>query len=227
MGLNETPPSAQSQHRTLRADTLKQVEPDRGGAFVLRPYSLTDSELGGLPAVLASAPTPVRAWVRYPATADQVRGLALAWTPRAVYVEWEGSGTHRTWVWASAVESATASQSTTSNLPPQRQQVNVVTIRDTEPLVALINAQLAHSGAEFVTSMAQPAGPFGAVVFGSINDHAVRLEFFIDPATSMCAVHLFDMTTKKVFAERVAAPTFEKAIEGYPWGAAIDMLGNT
>ncbi len=42
----------------------------------------------------------------------------------------------------------------------------------------------------------------------------------------MCAVHLFDMTTKKVFAERVAAPTFEKAIEGYPWAAAIDMLGN-
>ena len=165
--------------------------------------------------------------VRYPATADQMHGLALAWTPRAVYIEWDGSGTHRTWVWASAVESATASQSATSNLPPQRQQVNVVTIRDTESLVALINAQLAQSGAEFVTSMAQPAGPFGAVVFGSINDHAVRLEFFIDPATSMCAVHLFDMTTKKVLAERVAAPTFEKAIEGYPWGAAIDMLGNT
>ena len=227
MGPNETPPSAQSQHRTVRPDTLQQVEPDRGGAFVLRPYSLTAAELGGLPAVLASAPTPVRAWVRYPATADQVQGLALAWTPRAVYIEWEGSGTHRTWVWASAVESATASQSATSNLSPQRQQVNVVTIRDTEPLVALINAQLAQSGAEFVSSMAQPAGPFGAVVFGSIDNHAVRLEFFIEPATTMCAVHLFDMTTKKVFAERVAAPTFEKAIEGYPWAAAIDMLGNS
>lgn len=224
MGPNETPPSAQSQHRTVRADTLKQVEPDRGGAFVLRPYSLTAAELGGLPAVLASAHTPVRAWVRYPATADQVHGLALAWTPRAVYVEWEGSGTHRTWVWASAVESATA-RKTASNLPPQRQQVNVVTIRDTEPLVALINAQLVQSGAEFVKSMAQPAGPFGAVVFGSIDDHTVRLEFFIEPATNMCAVHLFDTTTKKVFAEQVAAPTFEKAIEGYPWAAAIDMLG--
>ncbi|TFD06316.1 hypothetical protein [Cryobacterium sp. TMT1-66-1] len=210
----------------MRADTLKQVEPDRGVAFVLRPYCLTDAELGGLPAALASASTPVRAWVRYPATADRVHGLALAWTPRAVYLEWEGSGTHRTRVWASAVESATASQ-TASNLPPQRQQVNVATIRDTEPLVALINAQLAQSGAEFVTSMAQPAGPFGAVVFGSIDDHAVRLEFFIEPATTMCAMHLFDMTTKKVFVERVAAPTFEKAIEGYPWAAAIDMLGNT
>lgn len=209
----------------MPADTLQQVEPDRGGTFVLRPYSLTAAEVGGLPAVLASAPTPVRAWVRYPATADQVHGLARAWTPRAVYVEWEGSGTHRTWMWASVVESAPASQSTTSNLPPQRQQVDVVTIRDTEPLVALINAQLAQSGAEFVTSMAQPAGPFGAVVFGSIDNHAVRLEFFIEPVTNMCAVHLFDMTTKKVFAERVAAPTFEKAIEGYPWAAAIEMLG--
>jgi hypothetical protein len=34
------------------------------------------------------------------------------------------------------------------------------------------------------------------------------------------------MTTKKAFAERVAAPIFEKAIQGYPWPAAIDMLGN-
>ena len=225
MGPNEMPPNAQSQHRTVRADTLKQVEPDRGGAFVLHPYSLTDAELGELPAVLASAPTPVRVWVRYPATADQVHGLALTWTPRAVYVEWEGSGTHRTWVWASAVERATASQSTTINLFPQRQQVNGVTVRESGPLVALINAQLAQSGAEFVTSMAQPAGPFGAVVFGTIDDHAVRMDFFLEPATNMCAVHLFDMATKKVFVERVAAPTFEKAIEGYPWAAAIDMLG--
>jgi hypothetical protein len=143
-----------------------------------------------------------------------------------VYVEWEDSGTHRTWVWASAVERATANQSTTSNLPPQRQQLNVVTIRDTEPLVALINSQLTQSGAEFVTSMAQPAGPFGAAVFGSIDDHAMRLEFFTEPATNLCAVHLSDMTTKKVFAKRVAAPTCEKAIQGYPWPAAIDMLGN-
>ncbi|WP_035880582.1 hypothetical protein [Cryobacterium sp. MLB-32] len=227
MGPNETPLSAQSQHKTVRADTLKQIEPDRGGAFVLRPYSLTAAELGDLPAVLASAPAPVRAWVRYPATADQVHGLALAWTPRAVYVEWESNGAHRTWVWASAVESATTSQNATSTLSPQRSQVNELTIRDTKPLVALINAQLAQSGAEFATSMAQPAGPFGAVVFGSIDDHGVRLEFFIDPATNMCAVHLFDMTTKKVLADRVAALTFEKAIEGYLWAAAIDMLGNT
>jgi hypothetical protein len=88
----ETP--AGDQRRTVRADTLDQVEPENAAAFWVRPYSLTDAELGGLPAVLASAPTPVRAWVKYPATAEQVHGLALAWTPRAVYVEWEGEGTH-------------------------------------------------------------------------------------------------------------------------------------
>ena len=210
----------------MRADTLEQVEPDHGGEFVVRPCSLTAAELGGLPAALASGPTPVRAWVRYPATADQVHGLALAWTPRAVYVEWEASGTHRVWVWASAVERAAASQSATTP-PPPRPHVNVMTVRETQPLVALINAQLTQSGAEFVTSMAQAAGPFGAVVFGTIEDHGVRLEFFIEPATNMCAVHLFDMTTKKVLAERVTAPTFEKAIEGYPWDAAIDTLALT
>lgn len=56
MGTNETPLSAQSQHRTVPADTLKQVEPDCGGAFLLRSYSLTDAELSGLLAVLTSAP---------------------------------------------------------------------------------------------------------------------------------------------------------------------------
>ena len=100
-------------------------------------------------------------------------------------------------------------------------------VRDTQPLVALINEHLAQSGAEFVTSMAQPAGPFGAVVFGSIEDHGVRLEFFIEPATNMCAVHLFDMPAKKVLAERVAVPTFAEAIEAYPWDTAIDTLAPT
>ena len=94
----------------VRAVLLSQVEPDHGDEFVVRAYSLTAAELGGLPAAMAGAPTPVRAWVSYPATADQVLGLALAWTPRAVYVEWEGNGTPRAWVWASAVERATANQ---------------------------------------------------------------------------------------------------------------------
>ncbi|MEC5150575.1 hypothetical protein [Cryobacterium sp. GrIS_2_6] len=100
-----------------------------------------------------------------------------------------------------------------------------MTVGDTRPLVELVNAQLTQRGAEFTTSMAQPAGPFGAVVFGSIEDHGVRLEFFIEPAANMCAVHLSDMTAKKVLADRVTAPTFPEAIEAYPWEVALDTLG--
>jgi hypothetical protein len=93
--------------------------------------------------------------------------------------------------------------------------------------VALVNDQLSVSGSEFVTAMAQPAGPFGSVVFGSVEGHGVRLEFFVDPETDRCAVHLFDMTAKKVLAEQVPAATFERAIEGYPWDAAIEALALT
>ncbi|MGO4785208.1 hypothetical protein ACEN2M_15550, partial [Cryobacterium sp. W22_MBD10_FK3] len=186
-----TPPA----QRSVRAGTLAQVEPPTRAEFVVRPFSLTPPELRGLPAILADEPTPVHAWVRYPATAIHVYGLALAWTPHAVYVEWEDGGVHRAWVWAPAVERAAATQSAAAPTPP-RPHVNVMTVRDTRPLVELINAQLTQSGAEFVTSMAQPAGPFGAVVFGSIEDHSVRLEFFIEPTTNMCAVHLFDMAAK-------------------------------
>ncbi|ANP74899.1 hypothetical protein PA27867_3993 (plasmid) [Cryobacterium arcticum] len=213
----------QNPQRTVRAVTLEQVEPDYATEFVPRPFSLTPAELGGLPATLASEPTSVRAWVRFPAVASHVYGLALAWTPRAVYVEWEDGGVHRAWVWAPAVERAAVNQSAAVPTPP-RPQVNAMTVRDTQSLVELINAQLTQCGAEFVTSMAQPAGPFGAVVFGSIEGHGVRLEFFIEPATNMCAVHLFDMTAKKVLVERVTAPTFPEAIEAYPWDVAINTL---
>lgn len=223
MGSDTKHPVTPPVQRSVRADTLAQVEPPAGAEFVARPFSLTSPELGGLPAILADEPTPVHAWVRYPATAIHVHGLALAWTPRAVYVEWEDGGVHRAWVWAPAVERAAATQSAAAP-PPPRPQVNVMTVRDTQPLVELINAQLTQCGAEFVTTMAQPAGPFGAVVFGSIEDHGVRLEFFIEPGTNMCAVHLFDMTAKKVLAERVTAPTFHEAIDAYPWDVAINTL---
>ena len=87
---------------------LDQVEPDYGREFVPQPFSLTPGELGELPVTMAKEPTPVLAWVRYPATAARVQGRAPAWTKRAVYVEWEDRGTHRVWVWASAVERAAA-----------------------------------------------------------------------------------------------------------------------
>ena len=226
MGSDTKHPGTPHGQRSVRADTLEQIEPSYGAEFVPRPFSLTSAELGGLRVTLASEPMPVRAWVRYPAIARHVHGLALAWTPRAVYVEWEDTGTHRVWVWASAVERAAPSQSPQAPAPP-RPPVDMVSVRDTPPLVELINAHLAQSGAEFVTAMAQPAGPFGAIVFGSIEDHSVRLEFSADPATNTCAVQLFDMTAKQVLAERVAAPTFEAAIEAYPWDMAIDALALT
>jgi hypothetical protein len=73
-----------------------------------QPISLTDAELDKEHQQLVQAPVPipVRAWVRYPETAVLAEGRAIAWTKRAVYVEWDitGGGVARAWVWASAVE---------------------------------------------------------------------------------------------------------------------------
>jgi hypothetical protein len=104
MGANNRYPSGPHPAPLVYADTLKQVEPDYGEEFTARPFSLTAEELGRLPVTMATEPIPVLAWVRLPAIPTHVQGRALAWTPRAVYVEWEHRGTHRAWVWASAVE---------------------------------------------------------------------------------------------------------------------------
>lgn len=73
-----------------------------------RPIGLTDDELDKTRQRLrhATTPIPIRAWVRYPEAATQVVGFALAWTRRAVYIEWQlpAGGIERLWVWASAVE---------------------------------------------------------------------------------------------------------------------------
>jgi hypothetical protein len=48
---------------------------------------------------------PVYAWVRYGATGMRVKARAVAWTAKAVAVEWQApDGLHRAWVWASAVD---------------------------------------------------------------------------------------------------------------------------
>jgi hypothetical protein len=86
------------------AEALEQLEPEDKDALRSHPLSLTAAELGRLPATMATEPIDVFAWVRYPSVAVHVQGLALAWTPRAVYVEWEHKGLHRAWVWASAVQ---------------------------------------------------------------------------------------------------------------------------
>ena len=73
-----------------------------------QPQSLVDGELQldelALPGT--PRPEPVRAWVRYRSTPLQVDALAVAWTSRAVAIEWQGpdGADHRAWVWASAVE---------------------------------------------------------------------------------------------------------------------------
>ncbi|WP_104196397.1 hypothetical protein [Cryobacterium sp. M15] len=97
------------------------------------------------------------------------------------------------------------------------------------PLVELVNAELALIGAEFATAMVKPAGPFGAVAFGSIDGHHARLDFHVEPATSMCTVlmvstALATKTETEELPERSAAPTFEEAIGAYPWAAALETL---
>jgi hypothetical protein len=71
------------------------------------PISLSAAEIGtaSTPAEV-DHPIPVEAWVRFPEAAIHVRGKAVAWSDRAVWVEFtlhDGS-THRVWVWASAVD---------------------------------------------------------------------------------------------------------------------------
>jgi hypothetical protein len=78
-----------------------------------QPISLSEAELDKehLKPVVPPAPIAVRAWVRYPETAILADGRAIAWTSKAVLVEWDisGGGVARAWVWASAVERKDAS----------------------------------------------------------------------------------------------------------------------
>ncbi|GAA2230490.1 hypothetical protein N1031_07095 [Herbiconiux moechotypicola] len=70
-----------------------------------RPISLSEGERGAAEVREASEPVPVKAWVRFPEMPVLVDGRAVAWTDRAVWVEFtmrDGS-TMRAWVWASAV----------------------------------------------------------------------------------------------------------------------------
>jgi hypothetical protein len=209
-------------------EKLDQVEPGYVREFVPRPFSLTRDELGELPVTMAKAPTPVFAWVRYPAIATRVQGVAVAWTQRAVYVEWEDRGTHRAWVWASAVEHARAGEAvgvaispTADTAPTEQPRTTEITTLGTEPLVRLVNAALALIGAEFVTSMAKSTGPFSAIVFGAIDGHLVRLDFRTGPA--ICTVLLVSKDTEDL-PEPSVSPTFEEAIEAYPWAVAVDAL---
>ena len=71
------------------------------------PVSLKDDELRLDEHPLTKPPraVAVAAWVRYGETPVRIEGRAVAWTARAVAVEWKtpAGAVHRAWVWASAV----------------------------------------------------------------------------------------------------------------------------
>lgn len=71
----------------------------------VRPISLTDEEIGTGTPPTEHDPIPVRAWVRFAETPADVVGHAIAWNDRAVLVQFSlpSGGTHRVWVWRSAV----------------------------------------------------------------------------------------------------------------------------
>ncbi|MEB0004160.1 hypothetical protein QN357_14605 [Cryobacterium sp. RTC2.1] len=103
--MNSSSPMKPIMRRDPLGETFEQIEPyweaDRA-----QPISLTLEERGGTSELVTTADEPISvlAWVRYPNISTHVTGHALAWTRRAVYVEWQNRGMHRIWVWASAVD---------------------------------------------------------------------------------------------------------------------------
>jgi hypothetical protein len=73
-----------------------------------QPVSLSPAELDTDNGEVTTPATPVsvRAWARYRETPARVEGRAIAWTSRAVHVEWtDGNGqTQRAWLWSSTVD---------------------------------------------------------------------------------------------------------------------------
>ena len=90
-------------------DAKMEVHADQSVMRGREPESLTPKELGLTtePVTRTPEPVPVTAWVRYGRIGIRVKGRAVAWTAKAVAIEWDGpEGPHRAWVWASAVERA-------------------------------------------------------------------------------------------------------------------------
>lgn len=79
-----------------------------------QPISLTDRELDKehITPKVADKPLRVRAWVRFPETPIHTVAWAVAWTDRAVLVEWRDAENRpmSAWVWASAVERIAANE---------------------------------------------------------------------------------------------------------------------
>ncbi|WIA96396.1 hypothetical protein [Curtobacterium sp. MCBA15_004] len=72
-------------------------------------YSLPEAARGG-PEVDLPQPDPVLAWVQFADRLLEVEGRVLAYTERAVLVEWgHGQGADAAWVWRDAVRPRAAS----------------------------------------------------------------------------------------------------------------------
>ncbi|WP_210506255.1 hypothetical protein [Naasia sp. SYSU D00057] len=73
-----------------------------------QPVSLTRREVGEEIIVPETGAPLVRAWVRFPETSVELSGRAIAWTKKAVCVEFtlRDGQVRRAWVWASAVSRA-------------------------------------------------------------------------------------------------------------------------
>jgi hypothetical protein len=73
-----------------------------------KPVTLTDAELdtNNDPVVTPEEPMSVRACARYSETSARIEGRAIAWTSRAVHIEWTDAqgAAQRAWVWSSAVD---------------------------------------------------------------------------------------------------------------------------
>lgn len=88
-------------------DRRMGVQVDLSIMRMSEPESLTakELELKTDPVTRTPQPIPVMAWVGYGKIGVRVTGRAVAWTSKAVAVEWEGpEGIHRAWVWTSAVQ---------------------------------------------------------------------------------------------------------------------------
>ena len=72
-----------------------------------RPLGLTmlEVDLNRFPLTTTLQPMAARAWVHYPSVVSKLDVRVIAWTSRAVQIEWDvPSGKHGVWVWANAVE---------------------------------------------------------------------------------------------------------------------------
>lgn len=68
--------------------------------------SLPEAARGG-PEFDLATPDPVLAWVQFPDRTIEVEARALAWTDRAVLVEWGfGQAAESSWMWRDAVRPA-------------------------------------------------------------------------------------------------------------------------